>query len=1165
MPDTPCWPRETLKDYLNGSADDFRLTAIESHLAQCPTCEQTVCELERDPNTLLMAVRREVLEQAPDASQANSHADSQPSIIKRALNAARGYSGTTSASSGPLEKPGKIGLQSIGAYELIRPLGRGGMGLVMLAQHVALKKLVAIKILPSLIGDRPELVRRFQREIITAGQLNHPSIVHATDAGAEQGTHYLVMEYIDGLDISRMARLAGSLSVADACELMRQTALGLSYAHSRGVVHRDIKPSNLMLDTTGRVKILDFGLAQFNLWDDAAVELTTVGQLMGTLDYMAPEQAERVGPVDYRADLYALGATLFRLLTGRAPLAAAPQMTLLEKVRQLGTQTAPLVSTLREGCPVELVRLIERLLSREPAERPASAAHVAEALQPMCAGHDVNSLLLRCRERAAIEPKLEELQLTGPLAALTSERPTPPRRKWLALAWLAPLAILAGVLITLETQKGQLVIESDVASVRVNVLQDGKVYQQLKVQTGAQSTRLFADKYSIEIDGGSEEVVIDQSTIEVRRGSTVVARVSQKPTALTQPASTADPLVPPAGPPVSPLPNKSSTELEPTFAGQTLPQWLKILERDLDSKTRLETLPAIIQLSRQCDDATRQRINLALTAAIKSVIPMLRTSREESRRSENPTPSRFVSALRQINGPERGFELLRTQVLIDSSGKINPTSFLLLLSDSLSRDLAGEARKWLMDDELLNNLDAETAPLAMEFFENCLTDQPDEFVKALPGRIRAQPHLGLFALLKLRPPRDAVPRGVLFDLEKEILKMAREAMRDEASSPQVIALAAARLALSNNNVDAYRDELIESLKGRLLVLANAPDRLLSALQLESTNTQSSRIPADMLEPIKLLRTIEQQRIQGARDYFVGSEILCMLALVERLKAARELDEQLAKVASAVFAKAEPLRVEFVRLRGEQGQQAAENKFAWPFPEEQIRSAPDPLNSFSAQDWRAVKIASDLNDLRSSLVLLKTRFSDLVSSFNAQVEMEAFDKDGDLKISNAENTQYFNWGRDLNRDKLMTIEELIADQEASLQFSFVRELVERLDSSRDRFLSKVEAIPAINESAFAEMDANSDDKISISELANYRLLHPEMTLKPKKDTATITTSSAADAQRNWAERQIAKYDKNKDGSLTVDEWSSMIIPPNPDTDTNRDGRITVEEMVEARRR
>ncbi len=283
-----------------------------------------------------------------------------------------------------------------------------------------------------------------------------------------------------------------------------------------------------MLDTAGRVKILDFGLAQLNLWEDAAVDLTTVGQLMGTLDYMAPEQAERVGPVDYRADLYALGATLFRLLTGRAPLAASPQMTLLEKVRLLGSQTAPLVSTLRDDCPSGLVRLIQQLLSRDPAARPASAAHIAESLLPFCEGHDVVNLLARCRERATSAVSREE-SLLMPTARTTPAPPTsPPRNNWIAIAWLSPIAILAGIFITLETQKGQLVIESEVAGVKVNVLRDGKFYEQLQVKTGAESTRLFADKYSIEIDSASDELAIDQSSVEIRSRGTVVARVTRK-------------------------------------------------------------------------------------------------------------------------------------------------------------------------------------------------------------------------------------------------------------------------------------------------------------------------------------------------------------------------------------------------------------------------------------------------------------------------------------------------------------------------------------------------------------------------------------------------------------------------------------------------------------
>ncbi len=168
-----------------------------------------------------------------------------------------------------------------------------------------------------------EATRRFEREVRAAGALQHPAIINATDAGKSEiaqaeYVHYLVMEYIEGLDLSRITRALGPLSIADVCAIGRAMALGLDHAHAAGIVHRDIKPSNVMLSSSGQVKLLDFGLAQTTLWDEASAELTTVGQLMGTIDYMAPEQAERAESVDYRADLYALGATLFRLLCGRA-------------------------------------------------------------------------------------------------------------------------------------------------------------------------------------------------------------------------------------------------------------------------------------------------------------------------------------------------------------------------------------------------------------------------------------------------------------------------------------------------------------------------------------------------------------------------------------------------------------------------------------------------------------------------------------------------------------------------------------------------------------------------------------------------------------------------------------------------------------------------------
>ena len=153
-----------------------------------------------------------------------------------------------------------------------------------------------------------------------------------------------------------------------------------------------------MLSKTGETKILDFGLARIGPWEGESAELTTVGQLMGTLDYMAPEQAERADAVDYRADLYSLGATLFRLLCGRAPLAASPDISPLAKLRLMATDEPPSLDTLRPDAPAELVALVSRMLSRDPADRPASADHVAEELGRFTAGNELVKLSAKAIE-----------------------------------------------------------------------------------------------------------------------------------------------------------------------------------------------------------------------------------------------------------------------------------------------------------------------------------------------------------------------------------------------------------------------------------------------------------------------------------------------------------------------------------------------------------------------------------------------------------------------------------------------------------------------------------------------------------------------------------------------------------------------------------------------
>lgn len=631
MTTTTCLPRETLQRYLSGAIAEDETGDIEAHLSVCPACEQTVWQLEADPDTVLESMRELA---AIDSQEKSAPADS-PSVIQRAIAAARLLPSPPTPLPAPLGKPVQIG-----AYELLQSLGRGGMGQVFLARHTSLDKQVAVKMLfprPSHAGlDAENLISRFQREMRAAGRLNHPTIVSATDAGQENGTHYLVMEYIDGLDLSRLAKATGPLEIADACELTRTVAQGLSHAHAEGIVHRDVKPSNLMLDRQGRVKILDFGLAQWNLLNESANELTTVGQLMGTLDYMAPEQAERNDGVDYRADLYALGATLFRLLTGRPPLAASPHMTLLEKVRLLGSQSAPSLSSLRSDAPAALVKLVASLLNRQITERPASAAHVAEALEPFCTGHDLVSLFARAetiinQEVTSLPENLtSDRSSHAPVAEQIAQLPpSPPSRRlpWLWAAAAVPLMILAGVVISLETQKGQLVIQSDVADIHVKLRRDNQTVKELTVQPGATTTRLYADQYEIVIDAPSDQVSLDKETFVVRSGQTIVANIKQLPS--SQPPlqnsnveSTPPGLKAPAANVVAssvndspalslpfvtaeqaagtkPLASVSATAPESakvTLAGHTFEHWLKELDTD-DREVRLQAMRAIEKLS----------------------------------------------------------------------------------------------------------------------------------------------------------------------------------------------------------------------------------------------------------------------------------------------------------------------------------------------------------------------------------------------------------------------------------------------------------------------------------------------------------------------------------------------------------------------------------------
>ncbi|MEJ7595713.1 MAG: serine/threonine-protein kinase, partial [Planctomycetaceae bacterium] len=319
MKSESCPSQEQLRGFVCCNVSEPQAVSIAEHLEQCPACEETVVSLERDLDTIAEQIRQAA------AQPTFAHEPECHHLIQSLLD------GTSIKYPAPPNAgaPFQVG-QILRDYQIVAKLGEGGMGTIYKAVHQRLKKVVALKVLPtSRIGD-PAAVARFEREMEVLGQLNHPHIVQAFDAGEHEGQHYLVMEYVEGRNLSDIVRRCSPLSIADACLLISQAAAGLQYAHENGFVHRDIKPSNLMLATTGMksgpsviVKILDLGLARaLDQRPDAAApnaELTTTGQVMGTLDYMAPEQGGDAHQVDIRADIYSLGATLYKLLTGYSP------------------------------------------------------------------------------------------------------------------------------------------------------------------------------------------------------------------------------------------------------------------------------------------------------------------------------------------------------------------------------------------------------------------------------------------------------------------------------------------------------------------------------------------------------------------------------------------------------------------------------------------------------------------------------------------------------------------------------------------------------------------------------------------------------------------------------------------------------------------------------
>jgi len=269
-----------------------------------------------------------------------------------------------------------------GEYSLLEPIGAGGMGRVFKALHRSMGRVVALKLMSETALSDPDAVRRFEREIRAAGQLLHPNIVTAFDANQARGIHYLAMEYVPGRDLAALTAGNKTLSIAATVELMAQAAGALAYAHQQGIIHRDVKPANLLVDPSGRLKILDLGLAR--LMQPTLVEgsLTGSGDVIGTIDYMAPEQAVDIRAADARSDIYGLGCTLCRLLTGAPPYGGA---TVVERIMAHREAPVPSLAARRRDVPPELDAIFARMVAKRPEERFASMAEVIAALAPLAA------------------------------------------------------------------------------------------------------------------------------------------------------------------------------------------------------------------------------------------------------------------------------------------------------------------------------------------------------------------------------------------------------------------------------------------------------------------------------------------------------------------------------------------------------------------------------------------------------------------------------------------------------------------------------------------------------------------------------------------------------------------------------------------------------------
>jgi hypothetical protein len=492
---------DDLGAYALGKLDAAALERIRAHLEACPPCRTLV---EQTPADTWVALLRKAVTRPGETPAA------QGAQTKGTLPVPNPHVDEA-------ELPPE--LRDHPRYRIVRALGRGGMGIVYQAEHKLMERPVAVKVIAADLVASPEAVERFQREVRAAAKLEHAHIVRAYDAERAGSLILLAMEYVEGRTLADVVAAKGPLPVGYACRCVRQAAQGLQHAYEQGMVHRDIKPHNLMLSAKGVVKVLDFGLAKLAT-ERASRDggLTGRDVTMGTPEYMAPEQARDTAAADVRADIYALGGTLFCLLTGRPPFAGATPIDVMLKHMQ---DAPPRVTDLRPEVPAGLADLIDRMLAKDPAARPQTPKEVAEALGAFA------------KPGAKVSPPRPAQSAFAGLPHVTMSAPRPPRpRRWswavgvgVAGLLLAFAGLWAGGVFRVKTADGTIVVQ--VNEPDADVVIDG---ERVKVTTRGEEPieiRKPAGKHTLEVEKGGFKAESRELTLTAGGREPVTVRLER--------------------------------------------------------------------------------------------------------------------------------------------------------------------------------------------------------------------------------------------------------------------------------------------------------------------------------------------------------------------------------------------------------------------------------------------------------------------------------------------------------------------------------------------------------------------------------------------------------------------------------------------------------------